>query len=311
MSERSGTRWIVGRGDEEELIAFLSARLGASRRAAKRILDERGVFVNGRRVWMARHRLRPGDEVDVRAGSRPDPERGPVVLLETSGALVVDKPAGRLSNEGEGSVESLMRVSRCEPGLCAVHRLDRDTSGCLWLARSEADREAAVELFRGMRVRKVYEAIVLGRYPREREVLDQPIDGQEARTRVERIAANERASRLRLTLETGRTHQIRKHLLAAGYPIAGDRSYGTSRPLDRDFRNLPRQMLHALELEAALADGTPLRARAPLPEDFRSALRILGLESGPGTRVSGTGRRSPSRPRRTSDTRKPRSSSRR
>lgn len=302
---------IVGREDEEELIAFLSARLGASRRAAKRLLDERGVFVNGRRVWMARHRLRPGDDVRLQAGIRLIAERAPAVLLETSGALVVDKPAGRLSNEGDGSVEALMRTARNEPGLRAVHRLDRDTTGCLWLARSEADWAAAVEAFRGLRVRKVYEAIVVGRYPRASDVLDQPVDGQTARTLVERLSANERASRLRLTLETGRTHQIRKHLLAAGHPVAGDRHYGASRALDREFRLLPRQMLHAFELEAVLADGTPLRARAPLPPDFRSALRVFGLESEPGAGSSGTGRRSPARPRRREDRRTPRSSSRR
>jgi 23S rRNA-/tRNA-specific pseudouridylate synthase len=311
MSERRETRLTVGPGDEEELLAFLSARLSVSRRAAKRLLDERGVFVNARRVWMAHHRLRPGDEVDLRAGFRPDPEQIPAVLLETPGALVVDKPAGRLSNEGAGNVESLLQAARNEPGLRAVHRLDRDTTGCLWLARSEADLESAISAFRGLCVRKVYEGIVMGRYPRARDVLDQPVDGQPARTLVERLAENERASRLRLTLETGRTHQIRKHLLAAGYPIAGDRNYGASRALDRDFRVLPRQMLHALEIEAALSDGSTLRARAPLPADFRAALRTLGLETGPGTGLSGTGRRSPGRPRRTEDTRRPRSSSRR
>jgi 23S rRNA-/tRNA-specific pseudouridylate synthase len=311
MSERSEKRLTVGRKEEEDLIAFLSTRLDLSRRAAKRILDERGVFVNDRRVWMARHRLQPGDEVEVRTAGTSPRSVEISILLETADALVVNKPAGRLSNEGDVSVEEELRRIRNEPGLCAVHRLDRDTSGCLWLARSEAAQNVAIEAFRGMRVRKVYEAIVLGRYPRERDLLSEPMEGREARTRVERLFATDRASRLRLTLETGRTHQIRKHLLTAGHPIAGDRTYGASRTMDPDFRALPRQMLHALELEANLGEGAVLRARAPLPDDYRAALLTLGLLPGPARAVSGRARPSPVRPQKREDRQKPRSSSRR
>lgn len=261
-----------------ELLGFLADRLGLTRRAAKRLLDERGVFVNGRRVWMARHRLVPGDRVEARRAASPAASLPAVpVLSETPDAVVADKPPGLLSNDDPRSVEALLRRARREPALSAVHRLDRETSGCLWLARSPAARASAVEAFRAGRVRKVYEAIVLGAYPRARAVLDSPIEGRPALTRVERIAVAPRASRLRIVLETGRTHQIRRHLLEAGFPVAGDKQYGASRALDADLREVPRQMLHAAGIEARRADGSVfLRASAPPPPDFRAAWKRLG-----------------------------------
>ncbi|MDZ4199490.1 MAG: RluA family pseudouridine synthase, partial [Kiritimatiellia bacterium] len=164
------------------------------------------------------------------------------------------------------------------PGLRAVHRLDRDTSGCLWFSRSETARAEAIELFRANRVLKVYEAIVLGRFPQSECRMEEPIDGQPACTTVRRLRASDQASHVRLTIETGRTHQIRKHLLGAGFPIAGDKAYGTARSIGSEARSVPRQMLHALELEARFESGERLCARAPLPPDFRATLRRFKLE---------------------------------
>lgn len=260
-----------------DLLTFLSDRMLLSRRAAKRLLDERMVFVNGQRIWMAHHRLHADDQVEVRRPHvAPEPDRAIRLLTETADALVVDKPAGLLTTGDDWSVDVRLRKERDEPDLVAVHRLDRETTGCLWLARSAEALDRAIRLFRNGQVHKVYEAIVLGRFPRSEALLDSPIEGRTALTRVERIAVNPRATRLRIRIETGRTHQIRKHLLEAGFPIAGDKQYGASRRLDSDLRDLPRQMLHAAKLEAA-TDGAPLRATAPLPADFRAALNLLGL----------------------------------
>lgn len=281
---RNENSWVVPpAGDYTELQVFLAGRLGASRRAAKRLLDERRVFVNGRRIWMARHRLNAGDRVEAQGGVGTGTEReeraaGIPVLLKAGQFWIVDKPAGLLSN-GADSVEERLRAEHRLPELRAAHRLDRDTTGCLLIALSAAAFDAAVEVFRAGRVRKTYEAIVAGRYPRDRDELDGRIDGEPARTFVELMAANDTASLLRLRIETGRTHQIRRHLLAAGHPIAGDKSYGTGGVLPEAFRTLPRQMLHARELSLPDPEGgaDALHARSPLPEDFTAALRRLGL----------------------------------
>ena len=273
------------------LLAFLAEAFGCSGRAAKRWLDARRVLVNGRRVWMARHPLQPGDRVEMHDAPAPGREAPLPVLYEDPDVLVVDKPAGLLSN-GSRSVESRLRTLRGEPALTAAHRLDRDTTGCLLFARSDAAREALINAFRAGRVEKDYEALVAGRADRlPREIL-RPIEGRSARTRVRVLRAGHRASRLRLRIDTGRTHQIRRHLVDEGCPVLGDRAYGTARSLPPDLRAVPRPMLHALRLAFPHpVTGVRVEAEAPLPADFRDWLARLGLDR-PGAKTAG----SPTRP---------------
>lgn len=270
--------------DGRVLLDVLVERSGGSRRAAKRLLDERRVFVNGRRIWMARHRLNDGDRVEIQGdpapapSARPEPEALPV-LYEDDEYLVVNKPAGRLSNADEHSIEAELRNRRQEPDIQAVHRLDRDTTGCLWFARSRKAFESAVACFREDRVQKTYEAIVIGAWPRGQTVLRKPLDGKTALTQVEVVRSNARASLLRLTLMTGRMHQVRRHVLDAGFPLAGDKHYGATFALPPEFRRLPRQMLHALALSCPhpLHPEKHLAARAPRPHDFQDTLHALDL----------------------------------
>jgi 23S rRNA pseudouridine1911/1915/1917 synthase len=279
------------------LLDVLVARGGGARRAAKRLLDERQVFVNGRRIWMAKHRMNAGDRVELpptagpvaadagpRARTRPAEPDLPPPLYEDDEYLVLNKPAGWLSNDDPDSIETWLNRRRPGEDWRAVHRLDRDTSGCLWFARTEEARAAAVERFRAMEVRKRYDAIVIGRFPERLRRIDTPLDGQPAETKIAISAAAESASRLRIELVTGRTHQIRRHLLEAGFPLAGDRQYVDRRPLPPALRTLPRQMLHAAELRSPhpRRPDTVLQARAPLPADFRAALRALGLAAPDG-----------------------------
>lgn len=258
------------------LIDFLAEALGGSRRAAKRRLDARTVFVNGRRIWMARHPLKRGDVVElVAAVPRATKDARP--LYQDGDYLVVNKPAG-ITSTGANSLESRLRSERSDTAWAAVHRLDRDTTGCLLFARGERARARAVEAFRRGTVLKIYEAIVLGRMPDGITRLDAPIEGRTAVTRIAVQARGAAASWLRVQIETGRTHQIRRHLFGAGYPVLGDRAYGTARPLDAALREVPRPMLHALRLELP-HPGTQGRiaARAPRPSDFDAWLRKLGL----------------------------------
>ena len=270
-------------GEPAGLWDFLTHALGVSRRAAKRLLDDRVVFVNGRRVWMAKHALRPGDRVEVAgaAGSPAPPPEAPIpVLWQDDAVVVVDKPAGCLSNEGPDSVEARLRKQLGRPELVAVHRLDRDTSGCLLLADGPEIEAALIAQFRGREVDKLYRVLVVGVFPAGVTLMDDPVDGRPARSRARCLAAGERASELEVRIETGRTHQIRKHLWARRFPVAGDKQYGGAQELPPDFRHVPRQMLHAAELTLAHPlTGAPVKATAPLPADYRLWRRKLGLGS--------------------------------
>ena len=269
-------------GQAGDLVEFLAAARGESRRAAKRLLDERRVFVNGRRVWMARHAVRAGDRVEVQPpAARAISDRIPI-LVAAGPWRVADKPAGLLSNGDPRSVESRLREQLGLPQLTAVHRLDRDTTGCLLFALTRGDAERLIPLFRERLVRKIYHALVFGRVSAAVREIRAPIDDEEAVSRIRVVDANPEASLVEVLIETGRTHQIRKHLLQIGHPIAGDRAYGNSRARDARGRALPRQMLHASRLSFADPEtGRTIAAESPLPADFRSALRSYGLR-GPG-----------------------------
>lgn len=261
------------------LIDFLAARLALSKNNAKGLLDAHAVFVNDRRVWMAKHALRPGDRVEVHFPHQ-QPERArtaPAVLYQDDDYVVAGKPAGVLSN-GPDSLESELRAALRVPALEAVHRLDRDTSGCLLFAKNPAARDAAVRLFRDGRITKLYHALVLGRVSQNVREIKAPVDGQPALTRVMVLSSNPVASHVKLRLETGRTHQIRKHMAAIRHPVLGDRSYATRAQPHPLLRGIPRQMLHAAGLTFRHPrTGEVVRVQSPLPRDFRACRRKLGL----------------------------------
>ena len=255
---------------------FVATRLGLSRKKAKLLLDSRSVFVNGKRVWMARHPLKCADVVEV--VSTPSRCGGETkVLYEDDDYLVVDKPAAVLSN-GPGSIEERLRAERAEESLSAAHRLDRDTTGCLLFARHKTALEDAVRLFRERRVRKVYHAIAAGRVSPPEQEISAAVKGQRAVTRVRTLDANSAATHLTAKIETGRTHQIRKHLASIHNPVLGDRHYGTGQRLSPRHMAVGRQMLHASSLEFEHPrTGGRIRVRAQLPRDFRRCLKAFGL----------------------------------
>lgn len=271
---------IVTAGPRESLLEYVARTQGLSLRKAKALLDTRNVFVNGRRVWMARHPLKDGDRVefpvDAAAYAHTPPATLPI-LFSSSQYWVISKPPGLLSN-GPGSAETILRHQTGCPVLRAVHRLDRETSGALCFARDTSAFDTAVAWFREGQVVKVYEAIVRGIPDRPRGTIRLPIDGAAARTEWTLVKAHRGAAHLRVRIHTGRTHQIRKHLAAAGHPVLGDRHYLTGRLDDPRLRAVQRQMLHASVLEAPLDDaGHAVRIHAPRPADFVAVLREFGL----------------------------------
>lgn len=289
----------VGRDDPKSLQDFLVRRFSVSRRSAKAMADGRSVWVNRVCVWMARARLRNGDIVEVPAAVANGARRQSGVVSVASASqvgqavrarhvrvlwsddayLVCDKPAGMVSCGDPRSVESALRTQERIPSLVAVHRLDRDTSGCLLFAKSHAAFLAAVEMFKTHRVSKTYHAIVVGRFPVAHQVVDAPLDGSPAVSRIAREAVADDASFLRVRIETGRTNQIRRHLASIRFPVLGDRVFGLKRVRDPRLMQVPRQMLHAstLMLPNPLVAKGEIKVHSPLPADFRAALRLFGM----------------------------------
>lgn len=212
------------------------------------------------------------------------------VLYEDAEVVVVDKPSGMLVHAGwadDGPLAVEQAGALVGGRMFPVHRLDRATSGALIFARSvESARELGRAFMEG-EVAKTYWALVRG-VPPESGLVDHPIPKREggprvpARTRFERLGAStvERCSLVRAMPETGRLHQIRRHMKHLSHPLVGDVNYGQG-PINRHFRatyDLHRLALHATELAFAHPiTRAPLRVIAPLPPELVRTFRALGL----------------------------------
>jgi 23S rRNA-/tRNA-specific pseudouridylate synthase len=183
------------------LIQFLADRFSVSRNRAKEIIDRRLVFVNGRRTWMARHRLEAGDAVTGCFDLR-EQQTTPLVsvIYEDDDYLIIDKPAG-ISSNGPNSVEQLLNrqsgnesTAACHAPRVACHRLDKDTSGCLIFAKHHKAKERIISLFARNQIFKKYEAIVRGRFPGKLITITKPVDGQRAISRVQVVDSTPAAS---------------------------------------------------------------------------------------------------------------------
>lgn len=261
----------------QSLLGFLASRLGCSRKKAKALLDARVVLVNSRRVWMARHALKHRDMVEVHQGPAPTVITSASLLYEDDDYIVLDKPSGILANGPESAEAALRNLTKIER-LTAVHRLDRDTSGCLLLAKTTSAREAAEELFRARSIQKLYHAIVLGRVKADLKRVSRPLEDKTASTAIEVLDANQHASHLKLRLDTGRTHQIRKHLAGLRHPVLGDKVYATGKLAPPVWNSVSRQQLHAASLAFRHPhSGENVRVKAPLPGDFKACLKAMQL----------------------------------
>jgi 23S rRNA pseudouridine1911/1915/1917 synthase len=297
--------WIVAPAEARVRVdRFLTERgeLG-TRSQIRRLIDDERVLVEGRAV-------KPGTL--VHAGQKVRVEQPPPVdiaprgeaialdvLFEDEWLLVIDKPAGLVVHPAPGHwqgtlVNALLHrwgggstgVDLARLGI--VHRLDKDTSGVLVVAKDAATLEALARQFRGREVEKRYVALVHGRMATPSGVIHKPIGrhpvhrkrmavrtrGREATTRWQVAESFKAMTWLRLFPETGRTHQLRVHLAAIGHPIVGDVTYGRGRI--GALPGIERQALHAESIcFRHPADARPLRVKAPLPADLAQALRRL------------------------------------
>ena len=270
-----------------------------------RLLRRGEVRVNGGRV-RADHRLAAGDEVRIppvrlrEEGAAPAAGRAAAmldhVLYEDKRLLVIDKPAGIAVHGGSGishGVIELLRAARPDLGdLSLVHRLDRETSGCLVVAKRRSALRALHEKFREGVVEKNYLALVIGDWQLGEQVIDAPLlvthrqggerhvivsaEGKPAQTRVRLSRTYGTSSLLLCSPLTGRTHQIRVHLLHVGFPIAGDDRYGDADANRRArAQGLERLFLHAQSISFPDEHGNELHFTAPLPEDLNRFLSKL------------------------------------
>jgi len=292
----------------QRLDVYLRRKLPSfSRGAIQRLLSQGHIRVNGQ-IVKPTHHPRAGERVVIqRPEARPDIAQGedmPLdILYEDDDLLVLNKPAGwvvhpaaghrehtlvnALLHHCHGQLSGIGGVAR--PGI--VHRLDKDTSGCLVAAKNDATHIHLSAQFAGREVEKIYEAVVCGRMPRLSGCIDASIardpahrqrmairvrNGREARTSYRVLERWADATLVELELHTGRTHQIRVHLRHFGFPVAGDRVYGrraTARLEESTGYHAARPLLHARRLTLTRPrDGERMAFEAPLPEDFIAAL---------------------------------------
>jgi 23S rRNA pseudouridine1911/1915/1917 synthase len=275
------------------LDAFLAGPLG-SRVRAQRLIEAGAVLVDGRPA-PKRHLLAGGEAISVNVPDEPPaadvPEAPYAVPYADEHLLVVDKPAGVVVHPARGHRTGTL--AQALAGVAAggedaaragiVHRLDRDTSGLLVVARTEEAHRALRAAMQRREITREYLALVEGRPPARTGTIDAPL-GRDRRVRtristdtdapraaithfeIERALA--RTTLLRVRLETGRTHQIRAHLRAIDHPVVGDPDYGTPGRL-----GLERQFLHAARLAFAHPiTGAPVDVSSPLPTDLQAAL---------------------------------------
>jgi 23S rRNA pseudouridine1911/1915/1917 synthase len=289
------------------LDSFLARRLDVPRNQIQQWIRAGQVQVD-RATAKASHSLTGGERVDYtpldrQVDGRMEPEPGDLDILHQDADLVVlNKPAGLTVHPGAGRPtgtlahrlllqfpETAQVGGPGRPGI--VHRLDKDTTGVLVVARTARAYQALSTDFAERRVLKLYLAMVygqpkeaagrielpIGRHPRRRKEMAVRPRGRPARTDYELIASDKGISLLDIDLATGRTHQIRVHLKALRHPLVGDPTYGEARwkglapEVQRPLRNFSRPALHAWRLQLVHpGSGQPMRFEAPMPADLKT-----------------------------------------
>ena len=303
-SQRSVTfKFVVPRRDAGlRLDRFLASELPEySRSRIQQLIHTGFVHLNGAST-RPRRLVRTGDEIEVseppveKIETRPEPI--PLdILFEDDDLIVINKPAGLVVHPGAGHREHTLvnaLLSHCptlsgiggkeRPGI--VHRLDKDTSGCLVVAKNDVAHRELSRQFAERLVEKIYLALVAGKLRKQSGVIEEKIGrhpvhrqrmsvaslrGRLAKTEYRVLRTGDNGSLIECRLHSGRTHQVRVHLHHLGHPVLGDKVYGT-----RSAKDFPRQMLHAWKLGFRHPrTGEWKNFEAPLPDDFATAMRLI------------------------------------
>ncbi len=315
MSERNEQFIIEKSLPSARLDKFLCEKFPAvTRGTLQRLIEEGHIRVNGQAVKPTHH-PHAGEQIDVHwpeaKPAEAQPEKIPLeILFEDKSLLVVNKAAGivvhpaagheehtlvnALLHHCDGSLSGIGGVAR--PGI--VHRLDKETSGCLVVAKNDETHVALAEQFAGRQVKKIYHALVCGepgratgeihaaiaRHPthRKRMAVRDDSDGRAAHTSYQILERLYATTLMEAQIHTGRTHQIRVHFQFIGHPLVGDDTYGARQNIRvKELTNYaaPRVMLHAKQLTFTHPrTQQPMTFEAPLPADFKAALKSLRVK---------------------------------
>ena len=273
-----------------------------TRTAVQRLIDEKNILVNGKEQ-KASYKVNENDVVEVEV---PEPKKIEIkaedipieVIYEDSDIIVVNKPKGMVVHPGNGNVDGTLVnaiMAKCEGSLSGiggeirpgiVHRIDKDTSGLLIVAKNDKAHVNLSEQIKEHKVKKTYIALVRGVVKENEATIDMPIgrsktdrkkmavckDGKNAITHIKVLKRWEHYTLLQVNIETGRTHQIRVHLSYIGYPIIGDYTYSNGK---NEF-GVVGQCLHAQKLEFKHPiTNKIMELEAPLPEYFQEIIQKL------------------------------------
>ncbi|MBI5195919.1 MAG: RluA family pseudouridine synthase [Nitrospirae bacterium] len=293
----------------ERLDIYLSLKTGLSRGRIQNHIKQGLVQVNSK-TQKASYKIRQGDRIEVAVSDEPEntlvPEDIPVdIIYEDEHIIVVNKPPGLVVYPAAGHESGTLMnalIFRCKklaptgaplrPGV--VHRLDKDTSGVMVLAKNDSAYLNLCRQFRERTVEKQYIALLYGNLKNNTGEINAPIGraasdrkkmsvrtkkGKEAITRYDVIKRFKSAMLAKVSILTGRTHQIRVHLASAGHPVLGDKTYGKKVEVNAEAKKkflFSRQMLHAHSLKIKHPVSLePLEFTAPMPEDIKKAVAEL------------------------------------
>ena len=283
-----------------------SIRKDLSRMTVKRLTEEGNIVVNGNKVKIS-YKVQPNDIIEINEPKAKEllelkAQNIPVeVIYEDADIIVVNKPKGLVVHPANGNwdgtlVNAIMSICKdslsgiggeIRPGI--VHRLDKDTSGLLIIAKNDKAHINMSNEIKNREVKKVYYALVRGIVPENEATINMPIsrskkdrkkmavskDGKEAITHFKVIERFNKYTLLEVKIDTGRTHQIRVHLSEIGYPVVGDEVYSNGK---NEF-NVHGQLLHAKTLDFKHPiTGKQMHLEAELPEEFKNVLISIGYK---------------------------------
>ena len=304
---RMESKLIIDVSDEEtgeRIDSFLSGKTEFTRTRIQQLIKDRNITVNGKPTKSS-YKIEENDEIIIEVPEVETTEIKPEnikidIVYEDSDIAVINKQAGLVVHPAHGHysgtlvnailyhIKDLSGINgEIRPGI--VHRLDKDTSGLIVIAKNDKVHTALTEMFQEKKIRKTYLAILkgklnksegkivtqIGRDKNDRKkmtVIDDATKGKNAITNYRVISQNNLFTLVKINIETGRTHQIRVHMRYLGYPILGDSVYGRK-------DNEKRQMLHAYKLEFIHpVTGRQMEFIGEIPEDFQKALKKSDLK---------------------------------
>lgn len=295
---------IVENEESKRIDAYISENTEYSRTAVQRLIEENKIIVNGKKE-KASYKVQNGDKIEIEEQPAKEIELKaqdiPLeILYEDDDIIVVNKPKGMVVHPANGNpdgtlVNAVMAICKdslsgiggeIRPGI--VHRLDKNTSGAIIIAKNDKAHINLSEQLKNHEIKKTYIALVrgvvkennatinmpIGRSKKDRKKMDVDKNGKEAITHFKVLKRYKDCTLLEINIETGRTHQIRVHLSHIGYPIIGDEVYSNG----KNKWNIEGQCLHAKSLDFKHPiTGKNMHIEAPIPEYFENIIKELDI----------------------------------